>query len=212
MVMVLLIWTDESKSSVFTVNFPKDFFAYTENCLSTCILRVGDGQGGLACCDSQGRKESDTTERLNWTELILSKKVFLKKTSKKNYNWWTSYPSGSSAYGILQARTLEWVAVPSSRGSSQPRDWTRVSCVSWIGRWVLYHWCHLGSPYQYIITSKSILKFICVSLAWTVKNLPAMQKPQVQSLGQEDPLEEGKATHSSILAWRILWTEGSGKL
>ena len=36
-----------------------------------------------------------------------------------------------------------------------------------------------------------------------VKNLPAMREMQVQSLGQEDPLEEGMATHSSILAWRI---------
>ena len=36
-------------------------------------LGVGDGQGGLACCDSWGRKESDTTERLNWTELMLIK-------------------------------------------------------------------------------------------------------------------------------------------
>ena len=40
-----------------------------------------------------------------------------------------------------------------------------------------------------------------------VKNLPAMQEMQVQPLGQEDPLEESMAAHSSILAWRILWTE-----
>ena len=40
-----------------------------------------------------------------------------------------------------------------------------------------------------------------------VKNLPAMQETQVQSLGQEDPLEKESATHSSILAWRIPWTE-----
>ena len=39
-----------------------------------------------------------------------------------------------------------------------------------------------------------------------VKNLPAMQKTWVRSLGWEDPLEKGKATHSSILAWRIPWT------
>ena len=48
-----------------------------------------------------------------------------------------------------------------------------------------------------------------------VKNPPAMQKPQemqVQSLGQEDPLEEGMATHSSILARRIPWTEEPGRL
>ena len=43
-----------------------------------------------------------------------------------------------------------------------------------------------------------------------VKNLPAMQKMWFQSLGQEDPLEEGMATHSSILAWRIPWTEEPG--
>ena len=46
----------------------------------------------------------------------------------------------------------------------------------------------------------------------TVKNLPAMQETQVPSLGQEDPLEKEMATHSSILAWRILWTEELGRL
>ena len=44
-------------------------------------------------------------------------------------------------------------------------------------------------------------------MAQTVKNLPAMWETQVQSLGQEDPLEEEMVTHSSILAWRIPWTE-----
>ena len=45
-----------------------------------------------------------------------------------------------------------------------------------------------------------------------IKNLPAMQETQVRSLGQEDPLERGKATHSSILAWEIPWTEEPGGL
>ena len=52
-------------------------------------------------------------------------------------------------------------------------------------------------------------------MAQWVKNPPAMEEMQeiwVQSLGQEDPLEEGMATHSSILAWRILWTEEPGGL
>ena len=40
-----------------------------------------------------------------------------------------------------------------------------------------------------------------------VKNLPAMQETRVRPLGLEDPLEKGMATHCSILAWRILWTE-----
>ena len=43
-----------------------------------------------------------------------------------------------------------------------------------------------------------------------VKNLPAMQETWFRSLGQEDPLEKGMATHSSILAWRIPWTEELG--
>ena len=44
-------------------------------------------------------------------------------------------------------------------------------------------------------------------VAQSVKSLPAMQETWVRSLGQEDPLENGMATHSSILAWRIPWTE-----
>ena len=49
-------------------------------------------------------------------------------------------------------------------------------------------------------------------VAQMVKNLPARQETQVQSLGWEDPLEKGMATHTSILAWRIPWTEEIGKL
>ena len=55
----------------------------------------------------------------------------------------------------------------------------------------------IGSPPQYFWASL---------VAQLVKNLPAMQKTWVRSLGWEDPLEKGKATHSSILAWRIPWT------
>ena len=46
-------------------------------------------------------------------------------------------------------------------------------------------------------------------VAQMVKNLSAMRETRVQSLGSDDPLEEGMATHSSILAWRIPWTEGA---
>ena len=68
-------------------------------------------------------------------------------------------------------------------GSSQIRDWTHVSC---IGRWILYHWTTWASL-----------------VAQTVKNPPAIWDTWVRPLGWEDPLEEGMATHSSILAWRI---------
>ena len=49
-------------------------------------------------------------------------------------------------------------------------------------------------------------------MAQMVKNLPAVQETQLQSLGLEDTLEKGMATHSSILAWRIPWTEEPGGL
>ena len=49
-------------------------------------------------------------------------------------------------------------------------------------------------------------------MAQMVKNLPLMQETQLQVLGQEDPLDEGMATHSSVLAWRIPWTEEPGGL
>ena len=54
-------------------------------------------------------------------------------------------PPGFTVHGILQARILEGVAVPSSRWSSRPRDQTRISYVSCLDRWVLYHLDHLGS-------------------------------------------------------------------
>ena len=49
-------------------------------------------------------------------------------------------------------------------------------------------------------------------MAQAVKSPPAMQETVVQSLGREDPLEKGMATHSSVLAWRIPWTEEPGWL
>ena len=61
-----------------------------------------------------------------------------------------------------------------------------------------------------------IQTFVCMSgaslVAQTVKNLPATRETWVQFLGQEDPLEKGMATHSSIFAWRSPWTEEPGRL
>ena len=52
---------------------------------------------------------------------------------------WAGSLPGSCVCAILQARTLEWVAVPSSRGSSRPGDRTHISHVSCVGGWILYH-------------------------------------------------------------------------
>ena len=57
-------------------------------------------------------------------------------------------PLSFSVHGISQARILEWVAISSSRGSSLPKDRTRLSCVSCISGRILDHWQHLVSPTQ----------------------------------------------------------------
>ena len=54
--------------------------------------------------------------------------------------------------------------------------------------------------------------YIATLVAQSIKNLPAVQETQLQSLGWEDPLEKEMATHSSILAWKIPWTEEPGGL
>ena len=83
-------------------------------------------------------------------------------------------PLGSSVHGILQARILEWVAMPFSRGSSRPRDQTCDSYFSCVGRQVLYHWHYLGSPvnifialpyyYKYHIVLKLLIDIILLLL------------------------------------------------
>ena len=59
----------------------------------------------------------------------------------------------------------------------------------------------------YIVMTDSCFCEELIRMAQTVKSLPAMQGTRVRSLGQEDSLEKEMATHSSILAWRIPWTE-----
>ena len=67
--------------------------------------------------------------------------------------------------------------------------------------------CPVTSPFVVILVFTSSSEG-----AQLVKNLPVIQKTQVQFLGREDPLEKEMATHSSILAWRIPWTEEPGGL
>ena len=134
---------------------------------------------------------------------------------------------GSSVHGILQARILEWVAIPFHRGSSWPRDWTTISCVA--GRFftvlasfnqtrkVFRHYFFmfflffLSSPLRTPITYRlGTLKFshswpTLYSLSLTLACLSILEFfslwwPHLQ-------LEKALATHSSTLAWKIPWTE-----
>ena len=92
---------------------------------------------------------------------------------------------GSSVHGISQARILEWVAMPSSRGSSQPRDQTHVSC---IGRQILYHCATWEAPIPCILLTKESLKFLqkaskieAVSNYLTIKQIFIRYTPRFNS-------------------------------
>ena len=69
-------------------------------------------------------------------------------------------PPHFSVHGILQARTLDWVAISFSGGSSPPSDWTPISCVSCIGRQILYQLVPPGKPF--IVAAASPLLLVCM--------------------------------------------------
>ena len=75
-------------------------------------------------------------------------------------------PPVSSVHGILQARILEWAAMPSSRGSSPTRDWSCVYYVSCVGRWVLYCWA-LGEAPWYSFTEAPMLATLLWILSYS---------------------------------------------
>ena len=95
------------------------------------------------------------------SDVILSSKVLIccsycAKSSLTLCNPMDCSPPASSVHGILQARTLEWVVISFSRGSSRPRDWTLIFCVSCTGRQILNHpatW-----EVQYEVKPKETLK------------------------------------------------------
>ena len=137
-------------------------------------------------------------------------------------------PPGCPVPGILQARTLEWVAISFSNAwkwkvkvNSLSRVWlfTTPGTAAYqappsmgFSRQEYWSGVPLPSPSGIYIYVQIYMGFPGGS---AVKNLPAipeLQETQIQSLSWEDPLEEGMATYSSILAWKIPWTEKPGRL
>ena len=84
--------------------------------------------------------------RLEYNKYLINVRAKLLQSCPTLSNPMDCSTPGSSVHGILQAWILGWVAMPSSRGSSCFRDRTHVFGISRIGKWVLYHLCHLGSP------------------------------------------------------------------
>ena len=104
------------------------------------------------------------------------------KGTRLDWNWWNKLTDNFSWYLVM---------------------WSRLSYLNWN--------THI---YKVSTFKNSFLlwTFGASLVVQTVNNLPAMQETWVWSLGQEDPLEKGKATHSNILAWRTPWTEEPGGL
>ena len=76
-------------------------------------------------------------------------KVLAAQSCPTLYNTMDCSPPGSSVCGIFQARILEWITISFSRGSSWPRDWSWVSCVSCIVRWILYNCATSETHYEH---------------------------------------------------------------
>ena len=85
---------------------------------------------------------------------------------------------------------------------------------NWIGCFFERQWSlfFFFNDFRLLFIKVLILMVGASLVAQSVKNLPAVQESRVQSLGWEDPPEKGMATHSSILAWRVPWTEEPGGL
>ena len=118
---------------------------------------------------------------------------------------------GSSVHRFLQGRILEWVAIPTSRDfpDSGIKPESLISPAGELATLIN------SSFHEWFLCSMqcTLIAFYPASLvSQLIKNLPALQKTCVQSLGQEDPLEKEMAMHSSILAWEISWTEGPARL
>ena len=117
-------------------------------------------------------------------------------------------PPASSVHGILQSRILMWVAISSSRGSSQPRDQTQVSC---IGSWILYHWATwealiVGAGIKFWIKPTWLRLLVQEILIWTphAGTRKSWNLSKMSSIGSE----RGSVTHVlqfSVTAECVIW-------
>ena len=141
-------------------------------------LGVGDGQGSLACCSPWSHKELDTTEQLNWTDestaghtpsyrptTDMTLKYIHESESEVTQSCLTlcnsmDYPTRPVHPWNFQARVLEWVAIPFSRGSSWPRDQTLVSHMA--GRCFMV-WATREAPSCVCVC---VCVCVCIFLSW----------------------------------------------
>ena len=109
-------------------------------------------------------------------------------------------PPGFSLHGILQGRILEWVAIPSSRESSWPRDWTRISYISCIGRRVLYQLVPPGKAFLLPVAAAKLLQS-CLTLCNPIDGSPPGSP--IPGILQARTLEWVAISFSNAWKWKV---------
>ena len=185
----------------------------------TPVLSPGKSHGwrSLVGCSPWGREELDTTEQLHF-DFSLSctgegngnpVQCSCLETPRDRGAWW------SAVYGVTQSRTqLKWLSSSSSENPCfRPKYWYIVSftmdslSISFNMMEKLHYITITIIFSKYLPESRVATLVVSVTGSSVGKNLPAVQETWVQSLGLEDPQEKEMATYSSILAWKISWTE-----
>ena len=140
--------------------------------------------------------------------------IWVKQMKRCYYHWrlWADWKPLTITFGNIHFSELILHKARFLRLKSQALDPNLLTlCVQFmwsLGKSLFYYLCVLGSSSIKLLVMIVLHKVIVASLvAQSVKHLPAMQETWVWSLGWEDPREKEMATHSSIIAWKISWTE-----
>ena len=115
-------------------------------------------------------------------------------------------PPGSTVHGVLLARILEWVAVPFSRGSSQPRDWVHISCVCWIGRQIPYHWATREAPDHYTLLYKWDYPIYNIWAFTTLLNTERSIFMKIETCASNPAGRDGAGSHTKAFALESSWS------
>ena len=133
-----LVPSSTSHLSIDTCYLPVEFSKNKNKKKHTSPDRISSNFSSMTSGTSSNTP-SKASKALSEQRLTVCVLCFIAQTCPTLWDTMDCSPPGSSVHGIFQARILEQVAISYSRGSSQSRDQTHISCISCIGRWIFYH-------------------------------------------------------------------------